>query len=58
MSSKIYKLGDGRDAITVLKWLRQRGERGRDWEFAGGYTNANFWFQNEKLELAYILRWE
>jgi len=51
-----YKVLD--NGQSIIKWLRQHGERGRDWEFAGSGRSLNLWFMNAKLETLYILRWE
>jgi hypothetical protein len=45
-------------AMTIIKWLRQHGERGTHWEFAGAGRNLSVWFNDSKLEVLYVLRWE
>jgi|688.fasta_scaffold188214_1 hypothetical protein len=44
-------------AGNVIKWCRQNGERGRDWDFVGG-LKVELWFYESKLETAYLLQWE
>ena len=45
-------------AMTIIKWLRQHGDRGTDWDFAGAGRTLSLWFDNDRLEALYILRWE
>jgi hypothetical protein len=45
-------------AMTIIKWLREHGTRGTDWDFAGAGRTLSVWFNNDKLETHYILRWE
>ena len=44
--------------IDVLKWLRQAGVRGTDWEFSGGNRAITIEIRNQDLETAYIMMWE
>ncbi len=46
------------DNVTVLKWLRAHGERGRDWDFTGGLKGIEIEFRNDTLETMYIMEWE
>ena len=42
----------------VLKWLRQHGERGVDWDYWGGLNAVHVTIKNERLETAYIIQWD
>ena len=62
---KIYRPLDDEDwpdvrtkAMTIIKWLRDHGDRGTDWDFAGAGRTLSLWFNNDSLEAFYILRWE
>jgi hypothetical protein len=44
--------------IEVVKWLRQHGERGTDYNFAGSGRTLSVWFMNDRIEVLYLLRWE
>jgi hypothetical protein len=54
--TKYYRVT--KEQLPVLKWLRANGVRGIDWEFSGGYKAIEVRFMNDKLELAYIMRYE
>lgn len=56
MANKEYIVN--RQKADVVKWLRQNGERGVDWEFWGGLNAVHIFIYNEKLETAYILQWD
>ena len=45
------------DVLAIIKWLRQHGERGIDFDFSGG-KNIDISITNPTLEVMYILRWE
>ena len=57
---KTYTITD--DKVEVLKWVREydrqeNTQRGVDWDFSGGLKNVQIYFNNEQLELMYVLRW-
>lgn len=56
MKHYVHRARDGQ-VQGIIKWCRAHGERGQDWDFAGG-LNVHIWFMNSQLEVAYILRWE
>lgn len=56
--SKIYNIKDHHKSLEIIKWLRQQGVRGSDWDFSGGGRNVSIWFKNDKVELAYILMYD
>ena len=58
MIDREYGTGIHTDCMTLIKWLRQLGERGTDWDFAGSGRSLNLWFNNDSLEALYILKWE
>lgn len=47
-----------RQKVEVLKWLRQNGERGVDWDYWGALKAVHITITNERLETAYILQWD
>jgi len=58
---KRYTITD--NCTEVLKWVREydrqeNTQRGVDWDFSGGFENVEIYFNNERLELAYIMRYE
>jgi len=56
---KIYRPEpNGSGSLEIIKWLRQHGDRGSDWDFAGYGWTLSLWFDNDSLEALYILRWE
>ena len=51
------------NSVEVLKWVREydrqeNTQRGVDWDFNGGLKNVEIYFNNERLELAYVMRYE
>jgi hypothetical protein len=56
---KIYRPERERPGdLPVVKWLRQQGERGIDYNFSGAGRTLSVWFMNDKIEVAYIMTWE
>ena len=59
-SSKIYS---NPNSLEVLKWFREYDRvegtnKGVDWDFIGGYKKIDIWFNNKRLELAYVIAWD
>ena len=59
MKRKRYHLrcDSSKQAVEVIRWLRAHGVRGSDFDFAGS-IRLDIEFYNDKLELAYIMRWD
>lgn len=58
MKNREYGSGIHSDCMEIIKWLRNHGTRGPDWDFAGAGRSLSIWFNNPELEMVYILRWE
>ena len=57
--NKIYRPERERpNDLLVVKWLRQQGERGVDYQFAGSGRTLSVWFMNDRIETAYIMTYE
>ncbi len=55
--NKIYRV-ERKNSLAVLKWLRSQCNRGDAWDFSGGPNSLDLTFKDDKLELAYIMKWE
>ena len=56
---KIYRPEPNRaGSLEIIKWLREQGQRGSDWDFAGSGRTLSIWFMNERIEVSYIMEWE
>jgi hypothetical protein len=54
-----YEATDGTPVLTVLKWLRSQGELNVDFKILGAnYSRIEISFNNDKLELAYTLKYD
>lgn len=55
---KIYtkRKSDTTDIMSIIKWLRERGERGIDFDFTGGDL-IKIDFINQELEQQYVDYW-
>lgn len=49
---------DARTAKDLIQWLRSQGERSYAWDFSGPPGNLTIIIFDEKIELAYQMKYE